>query len=153
MMMLWLLVAATAAATAPPLTLRSGDATLGIEPATLALTLSINGTRWLAGAAFARAGGVRLAPAAGLLPHAPPARTTGADVLGAWSGYNFSWTTTQTQNASAPTWLTSVRAYARGGRIVRPLPLLPLLLFLRLADPPCFRCRCSGRSSPRVRSG
>ena len=44
MMMLWLLVAATAAATAPPLTLRSGDATLGIEPATLSVTLSINVT-------------------------------------------------------------------------------------------------------------
>ena len=153
MMLGILLGAATAAAGSapPPLTLRSGDATLGIEPATLSLTLSVNGTEWLAGAAFTRASGARLAPADGLLPHAPPARTSGADALGAWSGYNFSWTTDAT--ASAPTWLTSVRAYARGGRIVRPLPLLPLLLFLRLADPPCFRCRCSGRSSPRVRSG
>jgi len=115
-MMLGLLVAATAAAAAAALTLRSGDATLGIEPATLALALSIDGTQWLAGAAFARAGGARLAPAAGLLPHAPPARTSGADVLGAWSGYNFSWTASK--NASAPTWLTSVRAYVSGGRIV-----------------------------------
>ena len=114
-MMLGLLIAVTAAAAAPPLTLRAGDATLGIEPATLALTLSVNGTEWLEGAAFARAGGARLAPAEGLLPHAPPAQTSGADVLGAWSGFNFSWTT---KNASAPTWLTSVRAYASGGRIV-----------------------------------
>ena len=112
-----LLITATGAAQAPsPLTLRSGDATLGIDPATLALTLSVNGTQWLAGGAFARVAGARLVPAVGLLPHTPPTPTSGADVLGTWSGYNFSWSTTK--NASAPTWLTSVRAYTSGGRVV-----------------------------------
>ena len=118
-MMLGLLVAATTAAAAP-LTLRSGDATLAIEPATLSLTLSINGTLWLAGGAFTRDGGARLAPADGLFLHTEPTRTSGADALGAWSGYNFSWTNGNgsAYDASTPTWLTSVRAYSTGGRIV-----------------------------------
>jgi hypothetical protein len=108
-------VAATAAsAGAAPLTLSSGDTTLTVEPATLALSLSVGGSEWLAGGAFTRAGGARQ-EAEQLLAHAAPTKTAGADVLGAWSGYNFSWTHA---NASAPTWLTSVRAYASGGRIV-----------------------------------